>query len=707
MEMNEMAEIDLSVLASQLGYRPEEPKRIVLRSDSLLDESEIGELRIIREEDGATVFSAAPSYWGAKWGIHFWTIDFDEVEEEGSYLLGATKHPTLSCRFAIRRHLLLEETLEATSVHQLDMKRGEKAGWQDCGSDLRALEGHAIQLIGLADAYEAFEAGFASSMRIRFEEHIRRGADYLVLCQCPDGSFLNEYYVDRKTANWSLSMLAVVALSRAYETVGRLGYLDAAKRGWGRLSSAEGYSPEELESEIDETRKIYGTYPPWLPPSGLRARDRLLAAWAGTELYKHTNDVSYKSEATRQAAEICLRLQDLGAPGSPEAPYGNFFAWEGRGMHQKSWEHVGWGYNCGSILPDELSGLVNLVKMFPQECDWPRWRYALVQYVRGYAKRTEGLSPFGIYPLGRFGDEIRFFGPAWHGFNGIYGRIAFGFMKLAQIFEDVDLERCAGRNMQWIAGLNIGKEVSPGRWAGVCWINGLGENRVESWTNIRGSISNGFCANPQFKMRHLDDLEDRPAKLTTEDWIVHNGCWLSGLSEVERPFRLKIRTQYRGEAVPSEVEIFVPECRLSRTNERGIAHVDDLPAMRRGYMVVRWRDSSVRLDLATVSGLEKTIIVDYAECIEASMSVDIGRRSCALRVANLGSEDAVLRLRLRALGIELKAPQSELRVGAGSEELFEWGFEFLEPASTAPVYACAEIAGEWSGAFCECSSPPR
>jgi len=169
-----MDENNYSIIVSQLGYRPEDRKIGVIRCDRL--ESDIGvkgEAIVISAEEGKKVFIVKEiQYWGEKWGIHFWIIDFSRFKQEGSFYLEIPLIGVKSNEFKIKKSLFIEDTLVKTSVGQLDLKTGGKMGWQDCGSDLRAVEGHAVQLIGLADCFESFSDSHNKELDDKFRQHI-------------------------------------------------------------------------------------------------------------------------------------------------------------------------------------------------------------------------------------------------------------------------------------------------------------------------------------------------------------------------------------------------------------------------------------------------------------------------------------------------------------------------------------------------------
>jgi hypothetical protein len=280
-------------------------------------------------------------------------------------------------------------------------------------------------------------------------------------------------------------------------------------------------------------------------------------------------------------------------------------------------------------------------------------------------KPTAFLTPMGIYPLGLFDGEVRFFGPSWHGFSGMYGRMAKTLMLLARLFRNPELERLALGNIQWIAGLNAGGVDTGGMWTGLSLINGIGGNCLEPWTGIPGSIVNGFCANPQFRMAHLDDCLDAPAYLSKEDWIVYNGQWLSGISEVERPSSLLIRTCYRGRAVRAAVHLPGEE-KPVRTNPRGL-YKAELPAGKGGVVRVEWEAAVIEASLLAIAGYRNELILDFADHLAVSLDLDRDRRQLLVRVENRGRDRARVALVLRCMGVDPDREKIRVILGAGKE----------------------------------------
>jgi hypothetical protein len=686
-----------SIIASQIGYRPCDPKRAFVRCDG--DTAIDGAAELWNADTESCEQEGLPvAYWGEKWGVHFWVVDFSAWKREGAYDIRIPAVNARSNVFRIHTNIYIDETLIPVSVGQLDPKMGDKMGWQDCGSDLRAVEGHALQLLGLIDSY-ALRDRMTGEIKEKAVAHIRRGAEYLMACRREDGSFVNELYVEQDKRNWTLCMLAVVSLARAHATLGGAAYLDAAKRGWDWGAGTGGYTREERASDIDNTRKIYGKYPPWLPPAALRTRDRLLLIWAGTALYRSTNDLRYRDRAVEEARFVCGHLQVLDGTALESGLYGFFRVWEDREEYQKGWEHAGWGYGCGAVLPDELTGFFNLIELFPEDADYHRWVYTLRQYAYGYMLPASRLSPFGIMPLGVFEDRVMFFGPSWHGFNGMYGRYARLAMQMARFFEDIRFQEIATACLQWVMGLNTGVPSDGGKYEGLSWISGVGAHAVQAWTGIQGSICNGFCASPQFEMAHLDDIEDAPAYVTGEEWIVHNGGFLSGLAEIEKPYTLKIKTQYRGKPVDAGVRVLLDTETQYGTGPRGFIRIDALPVGHKGEALIAWEGVEMRYPIETIAGLTKVIPVDFSDCFTAHMELEEADGCLVITIANMGKDAAELSAFVHGIGIEI--PQSEGKVSIKKSGTKALRFPYKETAQNQPLWARAYVTGRYHGAICE------
>jgi hypothetical protein len=653
-----------SLLLSQLALRPEDPKVVVVRADD--DEApgaDPGPLVVTREQPPADAPLAELELtpWGELWGARWWTADLGSLREPGRYrlTLGGSQG-TLE----IAADALVAATLLPCSADNLDQRVGGKLGWQDCAFDGRGVESHVLMVLGLADALETFGATLPAQEVERLRAHLAHGAEYLAACQREDGSFMNEHYIAREQTVWHLCALATWALARASRALDAGPRLEAAKRGWNWCTERAQRPGEAVRDEIAATRAIFGQYPPWLPPDELRTRDLLVLVAAGAELYRGTNDLRYRRAAVACAAAVGER-QRLDPREHAHGLHGNFRAWGSGSLVQRAWEHAGWGYNCGAVLPDELSGIAALLDLFPDDADADPWRALLRRYAEGYLKPACALSPFALLPLGDCEGEVRFFGPAWHGFNGAYARMARTCMVLARELEDPALEALAVRQLQWIAGANAGVPDGAGGRRGISMIAGIGEHSVDVLSGIAGSIANGYSAAPQFELSHLDDLADRPAHLTSEDWVVHTGAWLSGLAAISAHPRVKVKTMLRGEPVAAQVSLALGDCSVDATvNERGVHVAERLPRLSEGTLRVAWEELAVELPVAPVAGATLAVVVDFADALELTLTGEDGAELIAT-VANRGRDASTVQLTLSASGVLLEHDELELELAPG------------------------------------------
>ncbi len=685
-----------SVLASQLGYRPEDPKIIVIRG--LDDDEPPVDAALVRSEDGAVVAEAQASDAQRLWGAVFWTVDFTGVSTPGRYVVRLNAGER-SNEFDVEDDLLLSRTLLPTSVATLEARVRGKLGWQDCAFDGRGLESHAIVVLGLLDVL-ALAPQLDDAIRQRLLAQLRHGTEYLTACQREDGSFMNEYYIARDKTTWTLCALGCLALVRAAELLSSGTLLDRAKTAWNWCLS---HGSETASSvELDTTRKVFGQYPPWLPPAAPRARDLLLLLRAATELYRNTNDPTYANAATGLARVLSSAYQ-CNEPSEQNGLYGDFWAWPQTYIHQRGWEHAGWGFNCGAVLPDDVSGFLNLLELFPDHPDHASWRAVLHRYAYGYLRPGCELTPFGIYPLGNCEGEVRFFGPSWHGFNGMYAQVARTCMLLARHLRDQHFENLAQRNLQWIVGANVGTQVADGRYQGLSWISGTGEHCTEVWSGIPGSIANGFCATPQFRLEHLDDVLDAPTFETREDWLVHNGSWLSGLAQVSTRPRLKVRVQDAGRLTPATVSLALGDASFqAQTNARGVVIFQELPRLRCGTLEVSAGERRLQLPVEPISGDSLDLVIDLSETLRVEWELGVDGDQPSLLITNLGAEPATAQLELSVVTDAPTSVTELCELPAGQSIIWDLPVS-LARSVTGSCWLRAVVTGRFSVAAAETS----
>jgi len=698
---------DYSILEAQIGYKTYETKQAFISANNPTSDS-LGTFQLKNASTNATVFTGNVTYWGQRWGDAWWTMDFSSYRTAGDYYINVPSLSKQSDTFEIAAQLFTTTTLLKTSVDQLEPRINGKLGWQDCGTDLRGIEGHATLLFGLIDAYEAYGSTLSGTDQTRFLDSIEHGGDYMIACQRPDGSFCSELYFHPNLVTWHKSLLATIALLQVYEVTNDTDYLDAAADGWDWVMSRPEFTTLETAAEIGDTRQVYGQRSPWLPPTELRARDKMLLVWGATEWYRITSDTAYKTIALDYAEQV-YDTQFLDYTQAVEGAYGNFFAWEGEDIFQKSWEHGAWYYNNGAVLPDHILGLVQLIELFPNDPAALEWRYVLKVYKDKFLKTTTALNPFKLYPLGMYDQEIRFFGPTWHGTNGMYGNIAKNAMLLARLFDDVELQEIADANMEWVGGLNAGTIIS-GKRQSISMIDAVGTHYIPTWSGIDGSIANGLSATPQFTLAYPEGLIDRPLTFTHEDWIVHSGGWLSGLSEVERAPVIKVVTKDNGAGVTASVSVDLTATTSYSTNGSGNLTISNLPRGETGTISVTYSGRTITRPISTIAGDDRTYSFDFRDTLAVTVSANAGTGAGTVSVTNDGSASASVSGTIDAIGATLSTGTFSGTVASGATSNFAFTFAdddvtkvqpFLISATATSAHstARAEQLGQFAAAF--------
>jgi hypothetical protein len=174
------------------------------------------------------------------------------------------------------------------------------------------------------------------------------------------------------------------------------------------------------------------------------------------ELYKTTNDGSYKDFAIAQAA----RLKDLQDYNDNKEISGYFYvSSKAKEPYKNIW------HGCM-----ELYVVCDLIKNFPDHNDIPAWKNMVRQYARNYLhtfieKNSFGIVPFGLYTrkdpggnrkIGKYWYRY-FMQPElswWVGINANLASAGVGLVKAAQVLEDPELESFAQHQLNWILGVN-------------------------------------------------------------------------------------------------------------------------------------------------------------------------------------------------------------------------------------------------------------
>lgn len=540
------------LLVSQIGYELDEHKRAIFRHTSP-DGLDDGTPFVIREQDsGDVVFSGQAGYWGETWGSHWWILNFTKLRQEGDFVLFMEGIDGRQWEEELRigSHILWNESIEKVALTQFEQRAAlarNGIGWKDCGADWREVNSHAASIIGLTDLMSIGYEWMGREGSERLMEQIMQGCDYLCLCQqraadlgLPDGALVHELPNHAVVIPQDQGQ-AVVALAKA----SRLVYEIDRQRGICYLQAAVDayeYLVNRCEpSKLGNFSALSHGAPSDYTPSGFMTGDLLMMVWGGLELFASGRQ-EYQTMTVRLLDELLAR--QVPQDKAEDDLYGHFYTFADHAFTEKAFVHHHVGHDTGMKFNHYLAPLLMVCRQWGEHPNADRWRQALKNFTYGYFLPACEHNPFLLLPMGVFGEEglLSFCGP-WHGFNVCYGFAAALAAQLMDFYGDERFRAVATGNLQWLAGLNAG--ITKESLAGCqFWREDIAEDEVRAysqifevgrrwtgcWSEIPGSVPNGFDTNLQFQLVVEPKQEnDSPRYYTDEDWIPHGAGWLSGL----------------------------------------------------------------------------------------------------------------------------------------------------------------------------------
>lgn len=542
-------------LYSQIGYDLGQPKQALIRH---------GKRRFLSKQASFALYNAADeivhhgavNYWGKTWGSHWWALDFSAQDVDGAYHLVITDQGQqiwASDVFEIAQNLLWKQTVIPVALDQLD-ERARRArnsrGWMDCGAPLREVNSHASMIIGLTDLLEQGFDGLDEDEQGRAVGHVLRGLDYIASCQdkaadlgLGEGAIIHEIPSCLFVLPADV-MLCAVAFARASRLISEwnraksVEYLERAERAFIWTKTAHPYGPQGF-SPIP-----HGAPADYTPPAQWMTRELMMQLWAALELVK-AGKGRFKEDAIHLARQVLRRQVPQTDPEGEF--YGHFYAYDDHLFSEKAWTHHDFGHDTGGIFPHYLLPLIEMSRTWGDHPDAPAWQQAVRDFAYGYFLPACQRNPFYLLPLGVFkGEGLLSFAGLWHGMNASYGFGAALAAELEWYLDDYAFRPIVVGNLQWIAGLNSG--ITQASLKGslkpqviiandaaepYSMIYGIGRQSTGSWTNITGTICNGFDADEQFRfVQPATAANDGPFLFTDEDWITHAGGWLAGLTRL-------------------------------------------------------------------------------------------------------------------------------------------------------------------------------
>jgi hypothetical protein len=544
------------LLFSQIGYDLGLPMRAMIRATDRNHVAESAQFMLVAA-DGSIVLTGVPTYWGHIWGDHWWLCDFSALSTQGHFHLritadGAPLYP--DALISVGRHLLFDTTAAVVGIDQFEERQRRARngnGWKDCGHFWREANSHASTLIGMCDLLGYGFEWLVGDQHARLVAQIVTGCEYLAQLQDyaasvghPDGAIAHELPNFPMLIPGDQAQCAV-ALIRASRLIFEL-HPERAADYLRRGEKAYLYLTRTMRpiGQTGFSASNHGAPAGYQVPDEFTTRDLMMTLWAAEELWI-SGKWSYKAEAVDLAARILDRQVPESA--AEDGLFGHFYTFDDKAFSEKANTHHHIGHDTGATFPHYLVALIDMCKRWDDHPDAPRWRAAIERFTRGYFIPACARNPFFLLPMGVWPDQglLTFCGP-WHGANVSIGFAATLAAQLWMFLGDDALRDIATGNIQWIAGLNSG--LTRASFGGcVIWrmpddfpegvalpysqIVGVGQRSVGAWTDIKGTIPNGFCTNPQFQLVVEPTVaNDAPRLWTDEDWIPHSGAWISAVA---------------------------------------------------------------------------------------------------------------------------------------------------------------------------------
>lgn len=545
------------ILSSQIGYNIGEPMHVIVRSDRYNYLSPNAKFTLV-DLKGNPVLEGRFKNWGCKWESYFWIADFSDLQLPGHYVITINdiNVQLMSDTIEVGERILWTKCYQTIAFDFLKT-RSEQArtgkGWRDCGGDLQEFSSHVVTVDCLCDVLEIGNNLITPDERKILLKQILRGCEYLAYLQdkakvleLGNGAVVHEdRQKDVVTGNVAKAAMIFARAARLLKQSYRQKSIEYIKRAQSAFGWIEKSGPIVNSEEQTFYAYVHGAPDGTLPPKNQwMTRDLIMMIRASVELFR-AGEVRYKQNAV-QYADIVIGRQ-VAQPDKEGCFYGHFYTYddfsfcnnirftEKANIHCGAHSKDGRIYNKGGYYPNYLIPLLDMIAVWPDHPDANKWRQCLYDFAYGYFIPSCQQSPFLILPAGYYQNEgLLYFSSWYHGHNNIYAFAASLALEFQKFFHDGQFKAIAVGNLQWIAGLNCGlKEGNPEQYFSVSMISGIGSRYRGSWTNIPGSICNGFSSSKQFSISPPLAKEDLPTFFNDEEYIAHSLPYLAALTRME------------------------------------------------------------------------------------------------------------------------------------------------------------------------------
>lgn len=552
------------ILFSQVGYDTGKLKKIIIRGPSgwLSKSAKI----YINDKNNKPVYKTKIKYWGKFWGINWWIADFTGLETSGVYkvqLLDKGKLLLEDYGLEIEKNILFKRTARFISIENLKRRAifaQVKPGWFDAGYLWQEIPSHSVMIVGLCDLIKFSGYLLRKEEKKEILSFIKDGCDYLGICQDKayergfgKGALIHDLAKAPDSCSPYDSFMAAIAWAKAgaiFKNYNKKLSDEFSKRAVKSLDWIEKKAKPLTKNNIifNQGWKKGFKYPKqWM------TRYLMLVLWS--EILLCYSGIKKSFDKIDFLTENILKRQ-VPESKAEDGLWGHFYAYDGFDITEKAWSHgmpsagqnICFGSDMGAVFAHPVFCFIDALKVLPEYKYADKWKKAVKNFAYNYFKPACLKSPFKILPRGVFNKEgLLWFAGVWHGTNTIYGQAAGLAMEFYKLFNDSEFLDIAYSNLQWICGLNSGItkdniklgcvvydiDIPDNIALPVSMIQRVGHRCAGNWTNIRGSICNGFGTGRQFEYDVPPKKEfDSPDALHDEDWITHNGGFLIGLSRL-------------------------------------------------------------------------------------------------------------------------------------------------------------------------------
>jgi hypothetical protein len=554
------------ILFSQVGYDIDKQKKLFIRGPKNFL-SKRARIKII-DKNKKVIFNDSIKFIGDFWKINWWTIDFTKIKKSGIYevvVFDKGKGIFNEKNLRIGKDILFERCVRYVGAECLKKRvifARVKPGWFDAGYLWQEVCSHSMMIVGLTDLMSYAANKLPVDLKEEVLVQIKGGCKYLEMCNDEakkqghgQGAFIHDLARMKDCVTPNDSFMGAIAFIKSAEII-KQNDREKAKELFERAIKILNWIYTKAKPLTANNHPYNQGFPENAKyPNQWMTRYLMLALWA--EIIIYDNGYKERMKNIKILSEKILKRQ-IKRENAEFGLWGHFYAYDNCDISEKAWSHgmppkdkngkIKYGSDMGAVFVHPVFAFLEGIKRIKEKELLGKWEKALNDFIFNYFKPVCEMNPFKILPRGIFGKEGPiWFAGSWHGNNSVFGQAAALAMEFFKYTGENAFKDIAYSNLQWICGLNCGltkkamekgcvifnTDLKDGIAYPVSMIKGVGDKDAGNWTNIRGSICNGFGTGKQFRYDVPPKAEfDTPEALHDEDWITHNGGFLMGLARI-------------------------------------------------------------------------------------------------------------------------------------------------------------------------------